>query len=87
MIVRRGIQVKTLDDWLPQLPFQGEIAGAYILSSEARLGSEMRQQQTLALLQKLDLWHPGLGGYVDLQESAKEQGPGIGLGRGRPRDT
>ena len=57
MIVRRGIQVKTLDDWLPQLPFQGEIAGAYILSSEARLGSEMRQKQAFPLYLEADfLW-------------------------------
>lgn len=55
MIVRRGIQVKTLDDWLPQLPFQGEIAGAYILSSEARLGSEMRHERKLALDPKPDV--------------------------------
>ena len=55
MIVRRGIQVKTLDDWLPQLPFQGEIAGAYILSSEARLGSEMRQKRSFTVGRKHDI--------------------------------
>ncbi len=47
----------------------------------------LRQHQTLALLQKLDLWHPGLGGHVDLQDSAKCRAEAaLGLGRGRPRD-